>query len=93
MANRVHIPRSAIDAVRRLDVAWAHEFMTKERGYPFVPGPSDVTGKHYTADENALIAVHRLRTKLGTKAQVRASKNWLRSEGLNGMFEAELGDN
>lgn len=77
-------------AVRRLDVEWAHDFNRAAIGHAFLPGPSRLTGKMYSADENALIALHKLRTVVGKKAQAKESKEWLRREGLLGVFEAPL---
>lgn len=76
--------------VRRLDIAWAHKYMIALCGQPFVSGPSDVNGKMYTADENALIALHKLRTEVGSKKEMVASREWLRAEGLTGLFGATL---
>lgn len=78
------------DAIRRLDVAWAHARNRAATGHAFLPGPSVVNGKTYSADENALIALHKLRTKIGTKVQARSSTAWLRREGLLGLFEQPL---
>jgi hypothetical protein len=85
-----HITPETISAVRRLDIAFVNKVMEADRGYPFVDGPSDVNGRWYTADENALVALHKLRTKLGTKKQARESTGWLRSQGLLGLFEQPL---
>lgn len=79
-----------IRAVRRLDVKFAHAFNRTTFGHPFLPGPSDANGRWYDADENALIALHKVRTKVGTKKQIRESKDWLRKEGLMGLFEQPL---
>lgn len=92
-APRYVVSPENVKHIRRLDVAWAHKFMTKLRGYPFVPGPSDVTAKFYTADENALIALHKMRTEVGNKREMIASREWLRKEGLTGMLGATLADN
>lgn len=82
--------KDQIGAIRRLDIKFMHDFMTKERGYPFVAGPSNVNGKMYTADEAALIAAHKLRTRLGSKKERKASIEWLRNEGLLGLFDEAL---
>jgi len=39
-------------------------------------------------DGNALIALHKLRTHLGSPAEIEASKAWLRSQGLTGLFKS-----
>jgi hypothetical protein len=64
-----------------LDVRAAQTHMRKATGTPFVAGPSEVNGKIYSADENALIALHKLRTRMGSPAEIEASKAWLRSQG------------
>lgn len=76
--------------VRQLDIKWAHEFMRAMIGHPFVAGPSEVTGKMYSADENALVALHKLRTHIGTPAEIAESRAWLMAEGLSGLFETPL---
>jgi hypothetical protein len=40
----------------------------------------------YSADENALVALHKLRTHLGTSAEIETSKALLRSQGLTGFL-------
>ena len=47
-------------------------------------------GKLYSADENALIALHKMRTRMGSPAEIKASKAWLRSQGLTGLFGEPL---
>ena len=47
--------------VRSLDVNAARLRMLRTTGTPFVPGPSEVNGRFYTGDQNALIALHKLR--------------------------------
>jgi hypothetical protein len=64
--------------VRSLDVTAAHAHLRKTTGTPFVAGPSEDDGKMYSGDENALIALHKLRTHLGSPAEIEASKAWLR---------------
>jgi len=44
----------------------------------------------YSADENALIALHKLRTHLGTPGEIETSKAWLRSQRLTGLFDEPL---
>jgi len=57
---------------------------------PFVAAPSEVNGRMYSGDENALIALHKMRTHVGSSAEIEASKAWLRSQGLTGLFEEPL---
>ena len=76
--------------IRRLNVKWAHERMAAIRGCPFLAGPSDLTGKMYSADENALIALHKMRTQIGTPSEIAESRAWLTAEGLNGLFDTSL---
>jgi len=68
----------------------AHAHLRKTTGTPFVAGPSEDDGKMYSGDENALIALHKLRTHLGSPAEIEASKAWLRSQGLTGLFHEPL---
>lgn len=79
-----------VRAVRNLDIAFMHAFMTKERGRPFEAAQSSVNGKMYSADESALLAAHKLRTRIGSKKERKASIAWLQKEGLNGLFEESL---
>jgi hypothetical protein len=72
--------------VRSLDVSAAQAHMRKTTGTPFVAVPSEVYGRMYSAGEDALIALHKLRTHLGSPAAIEASKAWLRSPGLTGSF-------
>jgi hypothetical protein len=44
--------------VRSLNVRAAQAHMRKTTGTPFVAAPSEVNGRMYSADENALIALH-----------------------------------
>ena len=76
--------------IRKLDVQWVHQDFEQKSGQPFVAGPSSVMGKWSSADENALMALHKMRLVVGNKAEARASREWLRAEGLNGLFEAPL---
>lgn len=48
-------------------------------GKPFVAAPSEVNGRMHSGDENALIALHKMRTRM--------RKAWLRAQGLNGFFD------
>lgn len=82
-----------VRAIRRLDVAYAHRFNRSITGHAFLPGASEVSGKMYSADETALLALHKLRTKVGTKKQARESREWLRAEGLTGLFGQPLDQN
>jgi hypothetical protein len=64
--------------------------MRKTTGKPFVAAPSAVNDRMYSADENALIALHKLRTHLGTPGEIETSKAWLRSQRLTGLFDEPL---
>jgi hypothetical protein len=66
---------------RSLDVTAAQAHMRKTTGTPFVAVPSEVYGRMYSADEDALIALHKLRTHLGSPVEIEASRAWLRSQG------------
>jgi hypothetical protein len=45
-----------------------------------------VNGKFYSADDNAPIALHKMRLPMGSPAEIAASKAWLRGQGLTGLF-------
>jgi hypothetical protein len=79
-----------VQMVRSLDVRAAQAHIQQTTGNPFVPASSEVNGKCYTGDENALIALYKMRTHIGTPAEIEASKAWLRAQGLNGLFEEPL---
>jgi hypothetical protein len=64
--------------VRLLDVQAAHAHARE----PFVAARFEV--------EHALMALHKLRTRMGSPAEVEAGKAWLRSQELTGLFEAPL---
>jgi|SoiMethySBSTD1v2_1073268.scaffolds.fasta_scaffold270204_4 hypothetical protein len=81
---------AVVRMVRSLDVVAAQEHMRKTTGTPFVAASSEVNGRMYSADENALIALHKLRTHLGAPAEIETSKAWLRSQGLTGLFNEPL---
>lgn len=83
--------REEVAAIRRLDIAFAQRRMLAERGYPFLSGTAEATGKFYTSDEMALIALHNMRAVVGSKAEARASKAWLRAEGLDVLVARPLG--
>ena len=80
-------------AIRRLDVKWMHRHNEQLTGAPFTAAISKVNGKMYSADEVALLSLHKLRTTVGTRTQRRASTAWLRQEGLLGLFDSPLRDN
>jgi hypothetical protein len=54
--------------VRSLDVKAAQEHMRRTTGNPFVAAPSEVNGRMYSGDENALIALHKMPTRMGSPA-------------------------
>ena len=78
--------RQVVQMVRSLDVKAAQAHMLQTTGNPFLPAPSEVNGRFYTGDENALIALHKMRTQFGTSPEIAASKAWLRAQGLTGLF-------
>jgi len=82
--------RQVLQMVRSLDVKAAQAHMLQTTGNPFLPAPSEVNGKFYTGDQNALIALHKMRTHMGSPAEIEASKAGLRKQGLNGLFEEPL---
>ena len=66
--------RQAERLVRSLDVRAAQAHMGRTTGTPFVAASSEVNGKFYSADENALIALHKMRLHIGSPAEIEASK-------------------
>ena len=68
--------RQVLQMVRSLDVKAAQAHMLQTTGNPFLPAPSEVNGKFYTGDQNALIALHKMRTHMGSPAEIEASKAW-----------------
>jgi len=68
--------------VRSLDVKAAQEHMRRITGNPFVAAPSEVNGRMYSGNENALIALHKMRTRMGSPAEIEASKAWRRAQGI-----------
>jgi hypothetical protein len=46
--------------------------MLKATGKPFVGEPFEITGRWYTGDENALIALHKMRLVLGSAHEIEA---------------------
>lgn len=76
--------------VRSLDVQAAQQHMLRTTGKPFVPASSEVNGRMYSGDENALIALHKMRTMMGSPDEMVASRAWLRAQGLKGLFEEPL---
>ena len=46
--------------------------------------------RFYSADENALIALHKLRVVMGSPDEIEASKAWLRGPGLTGLYNEPL---
>ena len=51
--------------------------MLRTTGKSFSAGAFRVNGRPCTADQNALIALHKLRTQMGSPAEMEASKAWL----------------
>jgi hypothetical protein len=88
-----HIPKADIAAVRRLDVQWAHRYMERISGRAFQAGPSEVTGEWFEADDVALVMLHQVRLKVGSKTEAKKSKAWLRERRLRGLFGQPLDQN
>jgi len=80
---------NATAPVCSLDVVAAQEHMRKATGKPYVRR-SEVNGRMYSADETALIAVHKMRTQIGSPVEIEASKAWQRSRGLTGLLNEPL---
>jgi hypothetical protein len=76
--------------VRALDVRAAQAHMRRTTGTPFVAAPSEVNGRFYSADENALIALHKMLLHMGSPADIEASKAYLRGQGLTGLYNEPL---
>jgi hypothetical protein len=55
---------------------------------PFVAAYPEVNGEFYAADDNILIALHKMRAHLGSSAEIEASKAWLRAQGLKGSLRS-----
>jgi hypothetical protein len=73
---------SQVDRLARsLDVQAAHAHARVSTGQPFVEARSEVNGKFYSADENALIALHKMRLHMGSPAEIAGRKAWLRGQG------------
>jgi hypothetical protein len=79
--------RQVVQMVRSLDVQAAQAHMLQTTGNPFLPTHSEVDGKFYTGDENALFALHKMRTQFGTPPEIEASRAWLRAQDLTGLFD------
>jgi hypothetical protein len=76
--------------VRTLDVKAAQVHMRRITGNPFVAAPSEVNGRMYSGDENALIALHKMRPHMGSPAEIAAIKAWLRGQALTGLFNEPM---
>ncbi len=61
---------AVVRMVRSLDVVAAQEHMRQA----FRRRASEVNGRMYSVDENALIALHKMRTQIGAPAEIEASK-------------------
>jgi len=61
-----------------LDVVAAQEHMRKTRATVRRRALRD-NGRMYSVDETALIALHKMRSQIGSRAEIEASKNWLRA--------------
>src|SRR5262245_4130109 len=77
----VSVDNAVLKMVRSLDVKAAQAHMARTTGTRFVAAPSEVDGRFYSADENALIALHKLRVVMGSPDEIEASKAWLRGPG------------
>ncbi len=82
--------KSDILAVRRLDIEWAHKSMEEASGAPYHAARSEVTGVWMTADEVALMSLHKMRSEIGSKKEAKESRDWLRERGLKGLWEMPL---
>jgi hypothetical protein len=69
--------------VRTLDVKAAQVHMRRTTGTPFVAAHSEVNGVFYSADENALIALHKMRTRMGSAVEIEASKGLVALAGFD----------
>ena len=69
--------------VRSLDVEAAQAHMTT--GTPFVAAPSEANGRFYSADENTLIALHKMCLP-SARRQRRGQQACLRGQGLTGLY-------
>ena len=76
--------------VRTLELKAAQVHMRRNTDTPFVAAPSEVNGRMHSGDENALIALYKMRPHMGSPAEIEAGKAWLRAQGLNGLFEEPL---
>ena len=74
--------KAEVTAIRRLDIAWAHKFMISQTGQPFVAAHSEITGLIYSADDVALLMLHKQRVHYGTKRQRQESRIWLAARGV-----------
>lgn len=68
-------------AIRRLDVRWACAH-AQAIGRPFFPARSEVTGQMCSAEDVALLALHKLRLHVGNKREARVSRAWLAERGV-----------
>lgn len=80
-------------AVRRLDVEYAMRYMIEQTGRPITAARSDATGQWMSAEEVALMSLHKLRTTVGSKRERIESTAWLRQRGLNGLYGGPMSDN
>lgn len=79
--EKEHLSPARIKAIRTLDVEFAMEF-ARQNGTPFHDTTSEVTGAPMRVEEVALMALHQLRFRIGTKTERRASESWLLSRGF-----------
>ena len=49
-----------------------------------------MNGRFYTGDENTLIALPKMRMQFATPPEIEASRAWLRTQGLTGLFDEPL---
>lgn len=88
-----NLTKSDVMAIRRLDIEWAHKSMEEVSGAPYRAAHSEVTGVWMTADEVALMSLHKMRSEIGSKKEAQESRDWLRDRGLNGLWEMPLDPN
>jgi hypothetical protein len=73
--------RQVVQMVRSLDVKAAQEHMLQTTGNPFLPAHSEVNGRFYTGDQNALIALHKMRTRWVRRPRSRPARPGCAAKG------------
>lgn len=75
--------------IRTLDVSAAMA-LAEKKGMPFFASRSSDSSEWMTAEEVALMSLHKLRTEIGNKREARDSRLWLKSRRLTGLYGAIL---